>query len=513
LTSKGSKLMALVLIAVVVVAGLGYWFVAPRMLTETMGSTSQRATFSTTSEQTLATSTVSTAATSVSETTLWLNITATKPVSYYLALLKSTQTQPYVQLAWELQGLPDATNATAVAKITYLALDATNPEVKEAFELLLKGGTPDTRDFSYSVPHWNTELQVLYWLACQNEFKKDDTLALAIAMVNGLWVSVGDGHVGAAVLRDTSLMLAFGRETSDWQRSRGLSYNLEEYPLEAKIAWAWTGNVTPVFGPFGLSDNLDSQNFMKKRLPLEGYSWNTVSVGTLRKMRTMMITPVAMLPPLKAPGQVIFDNSPVRTMHNLEYYFYFMNDRIEGPSSEHWDYADLRWDNTTRYISVDGKVVKNYLIFNIDAMLDEQYTKTGKLTGGCADETAWIDAWAKSVGISTTALWRVGWNKDYHINRYSHMFNVFYYPLASRWTADNQQLAIGRGSGERYQLTNIFKPPVNQHDYLRTKWYDNHFMITGNFFHTIYDLTNDEIANTWGEGVPTTAMKQWLLYS
>ncbi len=503
--SRKWKLLGIVLVIVIIIGGFGYWIIRPNQtntITSIVTSTSESAyktelssSFSTTSP------------------TEWIYIGAAKPVNYYFSLLESTKTEPYVTLAKELKKLPYLFNASAIAKITYLALNATNPEVKEAFELMIKGGTPDQRDFSYSVPQYNTELEVLYWLACQNEFKKDDTLVLAVAMVNGLWVSVGDKGVGAAVLRDSSLMLAFGRETSDWQRSRGLSYNLEEYPLEAKIAWAWTGNVTPVFGPFGLSDNLDSQNFMKKRLPFEGYSWNTVSVDTLRKMRTRMITPEAMLPPLEAPGQVIFDVSPIVTMHNLEYYFYFMNDRIYGPSSEHWDYADLRWDNTSRYISLDGKVVKNYLIFNIDAMFREHYMRNGKLTGGCADETAWIDAWAKSVGISTTALWRVGWDKDYHINRYSHMFSVFYDPLASRWTADNLQLGIGRGSGERYQLTNIFKPPVNQHDYLRTKWYDNHFMITGNFFHTIYDLTNEEIANTWSVGVSTAAVKQWLLYS
>jgi len=436
-----------------------------------------------------------------------------QPVRHYLTLLESNGTQPYVQLGQELQKLPDLSNATAVAEITYLALNATNPEVKEAFELMMKGGTPSPSDYKYAVPKYNTELQVLYWLACQNEFKKDDTLALAIAIVNGLWTSIGDDQVKVAVQRDTSLMLAFGRETSEWQISKGLSYNLEEYPLEAKIAWAWTGNVTPVFGPFGLSDNPDSQNFMKKRLPLEGYSWNTVSVDTLRKMQVMMITPEAMLPPLEAPGQVIFSNSPVTTMHNLEYYFYFMNDRIAGPSSEHWDYADSRWDNTSRDISLDGRTVKNYLIFNIDAMFNEQYLTTGKLTGGCWDETAWIDAWAKSIGISTTALWRVGWDSNHNFNRYNHAFNLFYDPFVNKWTADGQQLRIGEGTEEKYQLTNIFKPPVNQHDYLRTKWYENHFEITGSFFHTIYDLTNSEIRTMFLLGVEASQMKQWLLYS
>ena len=513
MAGKGSKLVAILLITVVALAGAGYWFFYPKP-SQTLSYTGEQTSLEVrrTSEETPTPSTSSLLTTAAAEI-MWLNVTATKPASYYVSLLKSAGAQPYVELGWELQALPDVANATAVAKIAYLALNATNPEVKEAFELMIKGGTPAASDFQYPVANYNTELEVLYWLACKNEFKRDDTLALAIAIANGLWISIGDDQVRVAVQKDTGLMLAFGRETSDWQISRGLPYNLEEYPLEAKITWAWTGNVTPVFGPFGLSDDSDSQNFMKKRLPLEGYSWNTVSVETLRKMRKMSTTPEAMVPPINAPGQVIFDNTPVRIMHNLEYYFYFMNDRIQGPSSEHWDYADSRWDNTSRDILLDGRTVKNYLIFNIDAMFDEQYTRTGKLTGGCWDETAWIDAWAKSMGISTTALWRVGWDSNHNFNRYNHAFNVFYDPIANEWTADGQQLNIGEGTGERYQLTNIFKPPVNQHDYLRTKWYDNHFEITGNFFHTLYDLTNSEIAKMWSEGVSTATMKQWLLYS
>jgi hypothetical protein len=61
----------------------------------------------------------------------WIKISQVKLINYYLSLLESNGTQPYVQLAKELRKLPDLTNATAVAKITYLALNATNPEVKD----------------------------------------------------------------------------------------------------------------------------------------------------------------------------------------------------------------------------------------------------------------------------------------------------------------------------------------------------------------------------------------------
>lgn len=153
--------------------------------------------------------------------TQWVTVGQVKSINYYLSLLESNGTQPYVQLAKELRKLPTLTNATAVAMITYLALNATNPEVKEAFMLMIKGGTPNQRDFTYSVPQYNTELQVLYWLACQNDFKKDDTLALAIAMVNGLWVTMGYEQVREAVKKDTSDILAFFRETDELQRKRG----------------------------------------------------------------------------------------------------------------------------------------------------------------------------------------------------------------------------------------------------------------------------------------------------
>lgn len=33
-------------------------------------------------------------------------------------------------------------------------MNATNPEVKEAFELILKGGTPDQSNFGFQVPKY-----------------------------------------------------------------------------------------------------------------------------------------------------------------------------------------------------------------------------------------------------------------------------------------------------------------------------------------------------------------------
>jgi len=227
LPSDRLKLLSALIIIVVVVGGSSFYF------TTRKGTESQSITVTPTETMV-----------KPERPTEWITIRQVKPINYYLSLLESNGTAPYIQLAKDLQKLPDLTNPTAVAKITFLALNATNPEVKEAFELMIKGGTPDLGDFKYRVPEYNTQLQVLYWLASQNEFKRDDTLVLALATANGFWVTIGDEEVRQAVKRDTGNLLPYFRETNELQKRRGHPL-LEDYPLEAKICLTWTANAAP----------------------------------------------------------------------------------------------------------------------------------------------------------------------------------------------------------------------------------------------------------------------------
>jgi len=87
--------VAVVLVAVILVAGIGYWTLIPMTPTQITSYTTQQTSAVTSSEEALSTSTSST--TLFSATTLWINVTATKPVSYYISLLKSAGAQPYVE--------------------------------------------------------------------------------------------------------------------------------------------------------------------------------------------------------------------------------------------------------------------------------------------------------------------------------------------------------------------------------------------------------------------------------
>jgi hypothetical protein len=483
--SKASKLVAIALMAVVVASGAGYWLFSPKPTSEIVNYTSAETSLEvnrTTPEQTLTTST-SSPTTTAAETTLWINVTATKPVSYYISLLKSAQTQPYVQLAWELQGLPDATNATAVAKITYLALNATNPEVKEAFELMMKGGTPDLLDYTYTVPRYNTEVQVLYWLACLNEFKADDTLALAIAMVHGLWVTMGDEQVREAVKKDTSDLLTFFRETNELQRQRGY-YQLEDYPLEAKVTLAWTGNLTPIDGPVQLT------RYREKKPGLGIYQWMMPRSRTLIKMREIVVS-------------VGWDKDVRRTIANLEYYFYF--DRGLTQSS-HWEYT-----TGDKEILVDGQQVSNGYIHDMNWML-EHYLETGRGIGQCSVETSWINTLAKSVGISSDHFMNQFRSGDGTFYGHSHV--VFFDPLTKSWIAYERQLeadvfTFREVPGSAVNMY-VLRPPVRQQGYL--KQWDQGRLWNGNSVHLQVVDVND-IVTEFTKGVPTSQMKQWLLYS
>jgi len=496
LTSKGSRLVAVVLVALVVAAGLGYSLLAPKtpsQLVTLTTYTTERTSLSASSEQTR--STVSLSTTIASETTLWINVTATKPVSYYLGLLEANGTQPYVQLARELRRLPELTNATAVAKITYLALNATNPEVREAFELMMRGGTPDPKDFSYPVPRYNTELEVLYWLASSTQLKQEDTLALAIAMVNGLWVTMGNEQVREAVKKDTSDLLVFLRETNEMQHALA-HHQLENYPLEAKIALAWTGGLSMHWiGPLTQPKvPMRLEYYKTQRLPMVVYEKDTVSVRTLGEMRKI------------ANERGWWVEGSAKSVGFIERFFYFTD------HGRNWEYVN------PPQLNLDDN--------GLDAELDidwqfNRFVNGSPPRGDCMTEATWVNAWAKSIGIATVLHWmyRLGQPAGSKF-WYSHHYAIYFDSSRQVWTADANQLLKTIPDDPQYKEYQmryfVFRPPVDQVGYLdyRIGW-------TGDVPDYYYrklaycftEISFGQAQSMMLSGVQMSQMKQWLLYS
>jgi hypothetical protein len=410
-------------------------------------------------------------------------------VGYYVTLLEKNGTQPYQLLGDAFRQLPDLTNATAVAQITYLALNSTNSEVKEAFALMMNGGVPDPADYNYPVPYYNTELEVLYWLACQNQFKKNDTLALAIAMSNGIWVSMGTSQVQLQVRNDTSNLLSFYRETNQVQERMGYA-QLEDYPLEAKVGLGWTGSLSMHW--MGDRTQLKypaSLVFWKtEQMPLIVYEKDTVSVETLRRMRDLAVS------------RGWWQKDVNLSIGTMEAYFYF--------TQGNWEYATF--PNIVDSQGIDSTI-------DVDWQFS-RYLNGSIPIGDCGTETAWMDAWAKAIGVATLMTWRYTLVSNRAL--YSpHHYILYFDPSRRVWTAYQQQIHLLASTGTdpstmiRYF---IFRPPINQHAY--TDYTDVPIGQTNNLLYAsaaycIKQITLAQEEQMELKGYDTTQMKQWLFYS
>jgi hypothetical protein len=408
----------------------------------------------------------------------------------YLTLLDAKGVSPYIDLARDLRKLPDLSNATAVAQISLLALNAANPETREAFELVIKGGTANPADFSYSIPKYNTELEVLYWLASSRHLKYDDTLALAIALSNGIWVTIGDESVKLEVKSDVVGLLDFFRETDGLQQILGYP-RLEQLPLEAKIALAWIGANSGTHGPHAITGSQSKHDSLNHRMNLAGYQWDNVDLTTLRQMRDYM----------RQKGWVT--SSIDQTVANLEEYFYFSG------FSEHFEYVVSR--NTTVQVNGETVPVRNMDNANFNF---QYYLKNGKAIGVCEDEMVLVSAFSKSWGIATLpmdAYWPLG-------DWYEGHGYTMYYGSSEAWKVYPFQIGIVFSLAQDAYIT---LPPLLQNEFVpkgRTAPREaavpypfESGEVNTKMFAPMYNITGSYL-NSFKRGVATDQMKQWILY-
>jgi hypothetical protein len=417
----------------------------------------------------------------------------------------------YPELANELRKLPEVYENTqqsqiAIQRIATLALQSTDPEVKEAFQIILRGGT--SPPLSYTVPGWNTELQALYWLAEQNEFKENDKLAQAIAMANGIWISLGTDEVRQAVYTDINDLLNFFRETNEIQK--GFSdnqhdYQLEHYPLDALVALAWTGNDLGRGGHIHYclisksncipSDvPLNIHHFIEngiRNVNLKDYQWNTVSVQTLREM-----------------GQTVSDQQWLgvdltQTVDNLESYFYV------GPNAPGFDFAHWTFtEPNDGFIVVNGETTINHNMNNANFEF-QHFTETHGGIGVCDDNMATINAFLKSRGIASTALVRTYGTVD----GLNHTHAIYFDPISKAWKANQSELMTGfsdAGFSTNWNVY-IFKPPVLQHNYFQTQPDSKQtFMIMLDLYYKMLGIGSDKVTEMFSNGAPSSIVQDWF---
>jgi len=248
-----------------------------------------------------------------------------KLVEEYISEIRAT----YPQLADEWTKLPGFNNLSiqnveVTEDLACLLLTASITEVKEALEKILTLGSNDALSEPFKIGwtmlknerltkgyDWNTQLLCVRWLAEQNEFHKNDTLALAIAISNGIWILAGNEEVRRNVYQDINEELNFFRETQEIQKARGW-YPLSSYPLEAKVMLTdrWNFFFHHPEAQQRLKKYFLPNLFKARKINVEEYRYATIEIKTLREMREYALNHPELLDP-----------NPVETLLKIENYF------------------------------------------------------------------------------------------------------------------------------------------------------------------------------------------------
>ena len=118
-----------------------------------------------------------------------------------------------------------------------------DPEVQQGLRLIEKHGAPPEEKghwINFETPKYNTQLEVLFWLAEGNRIEKDyERVALALALDYGSVVAIGDDQVDQRVKNYVSAVYDYIKETDEIMEDEKLPWKAADYPLEADICLVW----------------------------------------------------------------------------------------------------------------------------------------------------------------------------------------------------------------------------------------------------------------------------------
>jgi len=435
----------------------------------------------------------------------------TPTVEYTLADLDDPKTG-FPALANEIRKLPDFSQDTdqtrkAANQIATLALGSTDPQVREALNIMIRGGTPP-QTYAYKVPDWNTEIQALFWLAEQNEIQKDDTIALAIAMSHGIFISLAaDDDARNAVYSDINRFLPFLRSVNSYLKEFSWIKPLERYPLEAKLALAWRGNDlgrfgriyynlgNPCAGAYEIDWNVPANihnfyEFKSRPMTSRDYSFDTISIDTLQDMHNWMVS------------QALFD------YNDLTDYIGSTVGLSRGFVEDHTVYPRPRYGPCENWIYVNGERTRPTNINNANYTW-QLYKSTGKILGVSDDYNALIDGLIKSVGVPGVSLdfiWGPGTGVPLEE---SHEVMFFYEGNQNKWFSES----ISNHLSDAMDVF-IFRPPAIQLNYFNFytphiyPGYEDRFL--PNLYRKIIDVNGNDLNSKLSAGISSSDVYSWF---
>jgi hypothetical protein len=272
-------------------------------------------------------------------------------------------------------------------------------------------------------------------------------------------------------------MLRLSTEIIEWQNEHQM-VPLSALPLDAALYWAWRGTTTMDRGgiwDFG-GGPYPLQSFLDHRMPLAVYLWDTIDPQTLRDMR------------MDAQQHGWTTGNVDSIVGQIEEYFYFAG------YSLNWEYHYLNSIGGSDTIkNVDGVNVDYGEVQNTNWQYYQRFKKGLPAVGSCVAETAFVDAWLKSVGIAAGSIVRFPLTGDYT----GHNHSIYYNPVSKVWKAYFKQAELG--------LTE--HPTDIQVFYVRqlpfTYFFDSYYVM---------NLTLSQIEGMFVQnGVTSQQMQEWVI--
>ena len=333
----------------------------------------------------------------------------------------------------------------------------------------------------------------LMFLAADVGLNESDRTAAAIAITSATIYTTGNDQVRAQLRKDNAELLTFARETAVWQRELKTDYRLNEYPLEAQLAWA---NRLIWLGLGYLSWNRKHDRIAD----MENYRWSFVPVETLRKLQDM------------ARRDELIDTSVAETSRRIDAwvtgkmvrraYIEHVRRAMEQQKDNPEAYAKLKEEyEALRRLRESGEATVGHFkggpVYQVFARNTEAYVKLieteGHFYGGCPDQ-AWVcQDMLRAVGIAPLAMVVSG--------RSGHCWAGHYEPAIRLWRSSQ----VGRDGPHKwyFSLDPIAIYPdaaTATHADSQRKWQPFSPEIPGNM---IRKLTQN--------GVPTRRVRDWML--
>lgn len=338
------------------------------------------------------------------------------------------------------------------------------------------------------------------FLAADVGLVPSDRTAAAIAVTSALAHAAGTDEVRRQLRKDNAALLRSARRLSYEQRVAKADYVLDEYPLEAQLAWA---NRCVWLGVHYLSWN----RTRSLPLDLEDYTWSFIEPQTLMKLRDLAERENLVTPGIAETAKRI-DKWVGAQMVNRPWVHHLPRamerckddpDKYKAIKEEFEKLLALRESGGATSGQFKGEPVYEVFARNTRTYLDILERK-GHFYGGCPDH-AWVaQDMMRAVGIAPLAMSVSSSRQDLT----GHCWPGYFAPSKRRWFSYQDSR-----SGQAWWYLNLDRVAVFPHAAMADRAREDKILPFPWFYREEHQ--GFDIKRITKEGIPTSRIRTWML--